>query len=943
MPLTISETQFVLGNNVAIGGNVNRTLSNLVNGDVIVVMLAHARSGSGSAVIGTVTSPHLTFAQQVTQAHAANGESRIYTAVYWGLGEVNETITATNLTFAVTDYAICVVRLAGADTSALTTVGVNSSVAAVNPWSVALTATGPNSYVLGCVQAGGTISPGTSTPDANTTEIADLNNDSVNAQVFVRSTNKGGSGSRTVGGTWDSSQTSAFDAAAIEIHELTAPVSVTDPVDGARAAWPVTLTGVASPPGATVEIRNKNTKEVLGSVVSNGTTGAWSFQITSPFFALGTRVTQVKLGEGATSDTTIASGNLTTNPTTGNTLLAWVQFNGGDYAVAMSDTRSLVWTLIGSVFNTTMNVKAYLYSAPVTGSGTESVTATISSAANERQIIVTEVSGIGSLQDYHADWEHDVTDNDSQPLTATATQPAFALDMVSALQGAVGRPTSPATWADEGLYGTFTAVRIASKGISTSGDVNVAMPISFDRNNGILAIFAESTPASAPAVVKAAQNINTGSGVTSVAATISTAAGNLLVALVRNGSNDTDTMSISDSAGQSWTLAGYNSFNTTERCAVWYKANSAAVTSVTVNFSTGGGITRGAIVVHEISGAHPTSPLDSLVATSFDDTATLTSLVSGAITTTQQKTLLLHTIDTGSDQTYTPNAGYSTVANGQNARLSVATKQVSSIQAAVTATYSWTVAANCASFLMAFRGPNTPTDIYRATGFTFPNVKTDISTGGADTTQVLVSDAISTNESITTIVVVVSAGNPIPTDINPPTVVWTNGTTANRPAFTMRTGPVSGSSNYETSIWTARCTAALSNQSITVTLPNAQTDSVIAIAVDALVNAAATMGVSATNPTGGGNWADLRAPIVDLTGVTAGSWLYVVVIGEDDQGAMNGVPTGGITELADIYYNGGQMTAYIGVLPWAAPGNRSIGWTTLNQWGMASALEIKRA
>lgn len=208
----------------------------------------------------------------------------------------------------------------------------------------------------------------------------------------------------------------------------------------------------------------------------------------------------------------------------------------------------------------------------------------------------------------------------------------------------------------------------------------------------------------APSVVKAAQNINTGGGVTSVAATISTAAGNLLVALTREGSNDTDTMSISDSAGQTWTLAGYNSFNTTERCAVWYKANSAAVTSVTVNFSTGGGITRGAIVVHEIRGADVTSPLDSSVATSFDGTATLTALVSGAITTTKKNTLLFHTIDTGSDQTYTPDTGYTTVANGQNARLSVATKQVSAIQAGVTATYSWTVAANCASFLMAFKG-----------------------------------------------------------------------------------------------------------------------------------------------------------------------------------------------------------------------------------------------
>ncbi len=81
-------------------------------------------------------------------------------------------------------------------------------------------------------------------------------------------------------------------------------------------------------------------------------------------------------------------------------------------------------------------------------------------------------------------------------------------------------------------------------------------------------------------VVQAQNNeVTTGAAVT---VTISTTAGNLLVLLTSEGQNNSSTVTISDSAGQTWTqVNGYVSSNATNQAAMWYKENSAAVTSVT--------------------------------------------------------------------------------------------------------------------------------------------------------------------------------------------------------------------------------------------------------------------------------------------------------------------------------------------------------------------------
>src|SRR5258708_29293676 len=66
-----------------------------------------------------------------------------------------------------------------------------------------------------------------------------------------------------------------------------------------------------------------------------------------------------------------------------------------------------------------------------------------------------------------------------------------------------------------------------------------------------------SSPAWAILSVVQAQNVdNTGVGLTSLSVSINTSANNLLVCLCGEGTNNTDTFTISDSASNPWTQIG---------------------------------------------------------------------------------------------------------------------------------------------------------------------------------------------------------------------------------------------------------------------------------------------------------------------------------------------------------------------------------------------------
>ncbi|PYV19688.1 MAG: hypothetical protein DMG21_00910 [Acidobacteria bacterium] len=119
------------------------------------------------------------------------------------------------------------------------------------------------------------------------------------------------------------------------------------------------------------------------------------------------------------------------------------------------------------------------------------------------------------------------------------------------------------------------------------------------------------------AEVQVQNNLDLVNTVTSLTVNITSQPGDLLVAFVREGSSSTDNFTVSDSAGQTWTLtrSGYlNESTTGPRIGMFYMANSAAVTGVTAHYTAGGGVTKPGMIVMEISGAATTTyPSDMLI------------------------------------------------------------------------------------------------------------------------------------------------------------------------------------------------------------------------------------------------------------------------------------------------------------------------------------------
>ncbi len=188
-------------------------------------------------------------------------------------------------------------------------------------------------------------------------------------------------------------------------------------------------------------------------------------------------------------------------------------------------------------------------------------------------------------------------------------------------------------------------------------------------------------------VVQAAQNsVN---AVAAVTVTISTSANNLLAIFTTQNINNTSTVTISDSAGQTWTqtTSGYASQSATSRSAVWIKPSSKAVTSVTATWS-GGISARVDAIVFEISGAAASSAEDSSVNNSQ---ASGTTATSGSLTTTNANDILIFGVHiSGGFTSPVAGSGYTIPTNGSSARAAMQYQIVSAPQSAVTTTLSWT-------------------------------------------------------------------------------------------------------------------------------------------------------------------------------------------------------------------------------------------------------------
>ena len=166
-----------------------------------------------------------------------------------------------------------------------------------------------------------------------------------------------------------------------------------------------------------------------------------------------------------------------------------------------------------------------------------------------------------------------------------------------------------------------------------------------------------------------AQNANQ-AGVSSLTVNISTAAGDAIICGVSEGDNNTDTWTMSDSAGQAaWrqVASGYVSPNTTNRTDMRYITNSAALTWVRANFSSP---VRNAatMVCYEVSGIVSVSAEDA----SVNSAASGGGLVSGPLTTSNANDILIYMERKGANQTaWTAGSGYTIPANAVNARMAI--------------------------------------------------------------------------------------------------------------------------------------------------------------------------------------------------------------------------------------------------------------------------------
>ena len=201
--------------------------------------------------------------------------------------------------------------------------------------------------------------------------------------------------------------------------------------------------------------------------------------------------------------------------------------------------------------------------------------------------------------------------------------------------------------------------------------------------------------------IQAAQNGVTAS--TAVTVNINTNSGNAVVVWCTQGANNTSTLTITDSASQTgWaqTSSGYASQGTSDRSAIFYKSNSAALTSVTCTWSGSLSATLGA-TVFELGGIASSGAEDSSV---NSGQATTTTATSGSLSTTSARDILLFAVRwSGAVTSPTAGSGYTLPANATSTRTTMQYKIVSTTQSAVTTTLTWTNSVNDANIFAAFK------------------------------------------------------------------------------------------------------------------------------------------------------------------------------------------------------------------------------------------------
>lgn len=181
------------------------------------------------------------------------------------------------------------------------------------------------------------------------------------------------------------------------------------------------------------------------------------------------------------------------------------------------------------------------------------------------------------------------------------------------------------------------------------------------------------------------------------AVTISTTAGHLIVVFTYTDLASSTTLSITDSASQSYSVVTNTpktSGGTNGVAEMFYKANSAALSSVTCQGSASGTLP---CVVYEIAGAATGTPFDANAtnAVTVAATATSTSLATGsALSTNNANDILVYGVGENSTTTgWTAGTGYTIATGGSisgGGRAAVQTKGVTASGSQGTTTMSWT-------------------------------------------------------------------------------------------------------------------------------------------------------------------------------------------------------------------------------------------------------------
>ena len=208
-------------------------------------------------------------------------------------------------------------------------------------------------------------------------------------------------------------------------------------------------------------------------------------------------IVQRKENSAAGSATTIASGTLASDVTSGNYL--WIVTSHGTSSPTTSISQNGGTATIGTVTSQGAIAEAGVddelehFTCQVTGTGTLDILATFSGADTERCIVVVEISGVNAV-----DGSSEQTDTGNNPtnpdcVVNVTAQPAFGLMCLANYQGAGSGAGSGWTLDGANMWSSVIGEGlIQTKAISATGNTSGNFAnAGLDRNNSVMVVFTD--------------------------------------------------------------------------------------------------------------------------------------------------------------------------------------------------------------------------------------------------------------------------------------------------------------------------------------------------------------------------------------------------------------------------------------------------------------------